>query len=252
MSILNSVAKYAVMLLRGVSQPLLDLVAAKCCPVCGEELSEGQRYICTACRLDIPTTQYWLSKENPMALRAKAMRPAIEHASGFIFYIRDSSWRDIIHRLKYQNQWRHGLELGEWMGYELKESEIYADIEIVIDVPLHPMRHLWRGYNQSEYLARGIAHSMGAKYLRRTVRRKRLNKSQVSTYHDDRWRNVENLFEVLRPELLNGRKVLLVDDVFTTGATLLSCAEAILDVAPDCRLYLATLAVSAREFNAEF
>ncbi|WP_418451230.1 ComF family protein [Alistipes sp.] len=107
------------------------------------------------------------------------------------------------------------------------------------------------GYNQSEYLAAGLARALDKPVWTGILRRRRNNPSQTGARTPDRWSNVQDLFALRRPERLAGRHILLVDDVFTTGATLVSCAEAILAAVPDCRISMATLAVSARSLGPD-
>lgn len=230
-------------------RPVVNLIMPRCCGVCGRELSRGQRYACTSCRLDVPMTGFWFERENPMTDRIKALRPEIEHVSAMIFYIDGSLWRDMIHRFKYQQEWRHGVDMGRWFGGELRRSKIYDDVDCVVAVPLHPFRRMSRGYNQAEYIAYGLSRSLGVECLRGAVIRHRNNAPQARHSRGERWRNVENIFSVVRGDRLKGRNILLVDDVFTTGATTLSCAEAILDAEPDCRVWIVALAVSNREFG---
>ena len=118
-------------------------------------------------------------------------------------------------------------------------------------VALHPFKRCRRGYNQSEYIAEGIAAQLGVEVDRRSVRRTRNTASQALKPRRERAGNVEGAFSVRRPERLAGRHVLLVDDVMTTGATLLSCASAILRDAPGCRISIAALAVSQRELGVK-
>ena len=107
------------------------------------------------------------------------------------------------------------------------------------------------GYNQSEYIAEGIAAQLGVEVDRRSVSRVRNTASQALKPRRERAGNVEDAFAVCRPERLAGRHVLLVDDVMTTGSTLLSCASAILRDAPGCRISIAALAVSQRELGVK-
>lgn len=108
--------------------------------------------------------------------------------------------------------------MGEWYGRCLKESGLYDGVEVVVPLPLHPVKRCRRGYNQSEYIAEGIASQLGAEVDRRSVRRKRNTESQALKPRRERARNVDEAFAVRRPERLEGRHVLLVDDVFTTAA----------------------------------
>ena len=124
-------------------------------------------------------------------------------------------------------------------------------MEVVVPLPLHPFKRCRRGYNQSEYIAEGIAAQLGVEVDRRSVRRVRNTASQALKPRRERAGNVEDAFAVCRPERLAGRHVLLVDDVMTTGSTLLSCASAILRDAPGCRISIAALAVSQRELGVK-
>ena len=135
------------------------------------------------------------------------------------------------------------------LGRCLKESGLYDGVEVVVPLPLHPVKRCRRGYNQSEYIAEGIALQLGAEVDRRSVRRKRNTESQALKPRRERARNVDEAFAVRRPERLEGRHVLLVDDVFTTGSTMLSCAGEMLRAAPGCRISIAALAVSRRELG---
>lgn len=195
-------------------------------------------------------TSYQNREFNPMAQRAQSIRPQIIHASALIFYD-DGGWRSMIHRMKYKGEWLSAWLMGRWLGEELARSPLYEGIDLVVGVPLHPRRQLVRGYNQSHYIASGVARSMGAKCSSRGVKRVRYNTSQVRVRRSERWRNVEQLFRVTDPKLFEDRNILIVDDVYTTGATMLSCAEAILDAAPTAKVSIATIAISRYEFGID-
>ena len=218
------------------------------CPVCGEPLARGERTVCTFCRATAPLTGYWCEADNPVAARCRAMLP-VEQASGFLFYAHGSGWRRLIHGFKYRGAWRTARAMGEWYGRCLCESGLYDGVEAVVPLPLHPLKRCRRGYNQSEYIAEGIAARLGVPVECGGVVRCRNTESQALKPRRERARNVEDAFRVCRPERFEGRHVLLVDDVMTTGSTLFSCAEAILRAAPGCRISLAALAVSRRELG---
>lgn len=220
------------------------------CPVCGGPLAAGEHTACTMCRATAPLTGFWREADNPVLDRCRDMLP-VERASGLLYYVRGSGWRELIRGFKYRGAWRTARAMGEWYGRYLKESGLYDDVEVVVPLPLHPFKRCRRGYNQSEYIAEGIAAQLGVAVDRRSVRRRRNTESQALKSRHDRARNVEDAFAVRYPGRLAGRHILLVDDVFTTGSTMLSCAGEVLRAAPGCRISIAALAVSRHELGVK-
>lgn len=220
------------------------------CPVCGGELPPGSRVVCTRCRYDIPLTGFWERSYNPLWERLSTFVP-IEQASAFLYFLPGSGWRELIHRFKYHDAWRLARDMGVWYGHELRDCGLYADVDRIVAIPLHWRKRLQRGYNQAEYLAEGIARVLQIPVDRHSVQRIHNNPAQARHHRKERWDNVEGIFRVKHPERLAGHHLLLVDDVLTTGATLLSCAETILKAVPDCRLSVAVLAVPQHEFGLD-
>lgn len=232
--------------LSDIVRSILSLIAPRRCAVCGGELPRGVDFICTMCRYKAPLTGYWRERENPMTERLAGL-VRIEHASALLFFSGGSGWREAIHGFKYGGRWRTAYLLGRQYGAELKAGGLYDDVDAVVPVPLHYRKLLHRGYNQSTYIARGIARELGVKADTDLLRRRRNNPSQARKMHAERWDNVEDLFAVRRSaERLRGRHILLVDDVFTTGATVVACIEALHRAMPECRISVAALAVSRR------
>ncbi len=233
----------------GFLKEILGLFFPEQCPACRRPLPEGADFLCPDCRWDIPLTEYCHEHDNPVFRMFDGLVPCEEAASLFLFH-GHSRFRDMVHGFKYYGQWRTARRLGEWLGRELKASGLYEGIDLVIPIPLHTRKFIRRGYNQSEYIAEGVASVLGAAVDRRSVVRRKYNKSQALSKHKhDRWDNVAGIFGVRSPEALEGKRVLLLDDVLTTGATIASCAEAMLAAAPGCRISIATLAVSGTEIK---
>lgn len=222
-----------------------SLLFPSSCVVCGGDVDRSMHGICTMCRYNIPLTYFWLSEENPTKEHFAGMVPLV-HASSFFYFSDKSLWRSLIHRFKYGGEWRLAATFGSWYGRELKASGNYDDIDVVVAVPLHFIKTISRGYNQSTYLAESIAQELGKPTDTRSVVRLRNNPPQSRSTMGERWQNVESLFKVRNANRLRGKHILLVDDVLTTGATLVSLATAILEAVPDCRISIATLAVSSR------
>ncbi len=233
--------------LNNIFNDLLSLFFPAQCIACNTLLEGRSEMICTRCRGDIPLTYFHFDPENPMSLRLKAIHPNIEMAAAWFFYTSKGRWRQVIHEFKYRRSWHTAYKVAYWYGFDLLESPYFQSVDVVVPVPLHTSRLLKRRYNQSEMIAQGVADAMEISINRRSLRRHRNNPSQVTRSKKQRWNNVQGIFSVHRPELLEGKHILLVDDVFTTGATIISCVEALMEAIPSCRISVATLAVSQNE-----
>ena len=218
------------------------------CAMCGEPLQEGVDFFCTGCRWEMPLTGFCNRIDNPVVRKFYGHLPIV-NASAFLWFSEGSVTRNMIHNFKYRGNWRYALKAGEWYGRELRDGGLYADVDIVVPVPLHFRKLLKRGYNQSEYIAEGIASALQVPVDLRSTFRKRYNRSQTEHHKEERWKNVENIFAVRHPESLKGKHILIVDDVLTTGATIISFARTILEAVPECRISIAALAVSRAELG---
>lgn len=228
-------------------QEIFRLFYPERCAACGRILPEGVSLFCPHCQWDMPLTGYCSIHDNPVYAKFGGLIP-VQEASSWLFFTTPSRYRDLIHSFKYRGTWKLCNQLGTLMGYALAEGGLYQDVDLILPVPLHPFRKWRRGYNQAEYLAEGIAKALKRPVCRDHLIRKHYNRSQATTLkRHQRWENVQNIFAVHHPEHLSGKHLLLMDDVLTTGATLISCAETLLKNSPDCRISIATLAVSAHE-----
>lgn len=232
---------------RSYIRSLGHLLVPRVCVVCGRVLLEGEYLACTECRWNMPLTNTWNDPDNLIREKLNNLFMA-EQGCAFFFYHKKSGYDELIHRFKYNGKTSLAYELGRWFGEELKRSGFYDDIDIILPVPLHPLRKLKRGYNQSEYIARGIGRSLGKRVRTGNLIRTVHNRSQTHHMAVDRWDNVSGIFGVRNPKELQGKHVLLVDDVLTTGATLESCAEVLRDRVEGVRISAVTLSVSPRDF----
>lgn len=220
----------------------LSLLFPRCCVVCGRPLAKGEECICAVCNMDLPRTDYHLRRDNPVELLFWGKFP-LERATSFFYYRKGSDFRRILHLLKYGGQKEIGTIMGRYMAAELIESGFFQGIDVIIPIPLHETKQRIRGYNQSEWIARGIAAVTGIPVDTEAVVRRKYTETQTRKSIFERWENVEGIFELHHAESLIGKHVLIVDDVLTTGATTVACASRIMEV-EGIRISVLTLAVA--------
>lgn len=175
------------------------------CPSCGrpfdspEALVHSPDHVCGPCRQRLPRFDQALS---------------IGHFEG--------SLREAVHQFKYRPCRALGKPLGLWMAGHLR---LHVPLDMIMPVPLHVSRLRQRGFNQALLLAQPISHAIDLPLSYDNLCRARPTRPQVELSGDERIRNVAGAFALRRPQEIAGKSVLLVDDVFTTGATLNECAE---------------------------
>jgi len=158
--------------------------------------------------------------------------------SGFQF---NRPLQDLIHQLKYRNRPGIGRYVGSLLAKRVVGEPGIPHITAVVPVPLHPLRNRERGYNQSAHIARGISDETGIPVLENVLARNLNTPTQTSLSPEARMANVEGVFEAGRVEAVRGATVSLVDDIFTTGATVNSCARALLQAGAG-RVFVLTIA----------
>jgi ComF family protein len=203
---------------------LLSLIYPNTCISCNENLFQGEKCLCTHCRYHLPITNYHKQKENPISQQFWG-RVQIHAAASYCFFNKETSVQTILHQLKYKGRKDVGLLIGQVYGQQLKESELYSNIDAIVPVPLHPIKQRKRGYNQSEQFADGIAEAINRPVLNDIIIRKTNSNTQTSKNRYDRWSNVDEIFDLNTELPKDKRNILLVDDVVTTGATLEACAN---------------------------
>ena len=134
--------------------PLFHLFFPRCCVVCGAPLVEGEEAICTHCNINMPRTNYHKVKDN-LVERIFWGKIPLERATSYFFYRKGSDFRKILHQFKYGGRKELGTIMGRFMAAELATTDFFEGIDVIIPVPLHPRKRKARGYNQSEWIARG-------------------------------------------------------------------------------------------------
>ena len=220
----------------------LSLIFPRVCEACGKSLFTGESCICSYCMYHLPRTDFHLYDDNPVA-KLFWGRTSIFSASSLYAFNKGSKVQHLIHQLKYRGKKEIGISLGKYYGKELKTASSFSSADMIIPVPLHRKKQRKRGYNQSETFAQGLAESMNIDILNDALIRTHLSETQTRKSRFARWKNVEHIFQVIAPEKIQGKHILLVDDVITTGATLEACANKILEI-PATKVSIATIAVT--------
>lgn len=203
---------------------LLDLISPRACAVCGSRMAVTEEAVCTPCNLHLPRTGFHLHPDdNPMARLFWGQTKICRAASLFFFYPHSETSR-IIYGIKYGNRPHTARLMGALMAHEAAAAGFFAGIDVIVPVPLSADRRRQRGYNQSEMLARGVADVTGIAVETRAVERTAFSVSQTNLTRQQRRDNVEGLFRLTDAGALSGRHVLIVDDVMTSGATVMACA----------------------------
>lgn len=197
--------------------------------------------MCTLCRNQLPLTEYDFREENAVD-RIFYGRIPVEKAASFLFYTEKGIVKNLIHYLKYRNQPQLGGFLGQWWGELLAESGLNDSIDCVVPVPLHPAKQRRRGYNQVVPFALSLAEKLQVPCLETALVKTANSKTQTRKDRWFRWQSSKELYRLKDPSLVAFKRVLLVDDVLTTGATLEACARALLQ-AEGTSVYIGTMAV---------
>ena len=204
---------------------LLDLISPRLCVVCGERLSVSEETICTRCNLHLPRTGFEQDPyENVMAKTFWGRIP-VERATALFYYEAHAETANILYELKYKNHPEIGETMGRLMAKELQLSHFFDGIDGIVPVPLAKKRERQRGYNQSEEIARGVSQITGLPIFHKVVRRTAFEGSQTQKGRWERNENVEHVFELKDAAAIQGKHLLVVDDVVTTGATVVACAK---------------------------
>lgn len=216
------------------------------CLGCSQALEDKESVLCVSCRIALPETGQHREPYDLTLLNKFAGKVPIKFIASYLYFKKGGVVQKLIHQIKYKGQKEAARELANWYGSQLMmECEHIGNIDLIMAVPLHNERFVQRGFNQSEWIAMGLADALCVPICSSVLFRNRFEESQTHKNRLERWENVMSVFSVKNPDLIRGKNVMLVDDVLTTGATIESCATELLKF--DCKsISILTLAVAGR------
>lgn len=202
-----------------------DAICPAVCECCGRPLVDGEKLICVSCLTLIPATGYHQQEFNELHKRLAAPGIPVERTAAWFHYIRQNPYALMLQRAKYSNRPVIMRYLGAEFAKQLKSTNFFDGIDVIIPVPLHPFKQWRRGYNQSEMIARGINSVTDIPIGDNLCAHRRASQTHKSA--NQRQANANLRFFSRSPQELCNKHILLVDDIITTGATLRDALRAL-------------------------
>lgn len=225
-----------------LTEDLVNIIFPNLCAVCGKVLVKGENVLCLDCLLSLPRTNLHKIQPNIIHERVFSFGCPVERASSLYYYHRDNKYAKLIHDTKYRDRPSVGQHLASLHARELKAAGFFEGIDAIVPVPLHFIKRLQRGYNQAEEIGKALALVTGLPVV--NALRASYHRSQTRKDAHARLVNTTGVYHVRKSDEIEGRHVLLVDDVITTGATLLNCIKAIKKSSPSTKVSVYSLAIT--------
>lgn len=223
-------------------QDLLSIFFPSHCYSCGKPLVGDERYLCEECMLHLPTTHF-AAVPNNLTEQLFMGRFPLKAATSLLYYKDGGEAQKLIHHIKYHEKVGFGEQLGRQLGKELAASGRFDEVDVLVPIPLHPMKQLRRGYNQSELICKGIAATFPRPICTSALKRRSYTATQTHKNRIQRMENIQGVFWLKRPKAIEGKHILVVDDVITTGATTSACCQELLK-APGVTISIASLGIA--------
>lgn len=203
-------------------EALFQLFFPHRCAACSNSLHWHEKVICFVCENNLPFTDFFEVQNNRVE---QTFLGRIEVQAASLLYFESDLVKPMMHALKYQNRTQVAILFGEWIAKAIQNSKRFPRIDLVVPVPLHPKKEKLRGFNQSWIMAKRIAEKLNVASSKDALIRKEFTSTQTKKNRIERWQNVATVFDVKSNLALQGKNILLVDDVVTTGATAEACLQ---------------------------
>lgn len=210
--------------IKEIKVSLLHLLFPHVCSGCGSDIISEETMLCMRCMAEMPETNFHLFAGNPVEKIFWGRLPLVS-ATAQYYFSKESLMQHLTHQLKYKGNKELGRQLGRLMGNDLLQSDRFKHIDALVPLPLFPAKEKRRGYNQATILCEGMAEVMNIEILEGIIVRSQHTETQTKKGRIERWQNIEGKFELVKPEKIQNKHILLVDDIITTGATLEACGQ---------------------------
>lgn len=220
----------------------ISIFFPKNCLICQQHKVLNHQSFCLTCYPKLPFTNFHQIADNECMDRFWGRIP-LEAGAAIFFLQREGLIQEFIYRLKYGDRPKIGNQLGQMYGQILKKQPLFSSIDLIVPIPLHPIRLRKRGYNQSAQFAMGLSDAMEVPLNISGLIRTKATSTQTKKNRLERFENVLPAFQVKEVTPFVNKHILLVDDVLTTGATLEACATRLLEV-EGVKISIATIAIA--------
>jgi len=217
--------------IRNYLNAFLHLLYPQICFGCGTDQVEKNMPLCPKCIQDLPTTDFFSINENPVE-KIFWGRVPVQSAGALLFFTKDSLVQTLMAQLKYHHNKKVGILFGQLMGQAIAAEKKFEQIDMLIPIPILDSKINSRGYNQSQVIAMGIQQVWNRTILDDVLIKKSWSNSQTKKDRTARLQQVPDLFILNHPNRIEGKNILLVDDVITTGATLEAAIETLMAGSP--------------------
>lgn len=203
---------------------LLSVLYPTVCEVCGNALVDGEQIVCIECMARLPRLYFHRQPDHPFVRRMAAAK--VYRVASMFAYVKHDAYTGLILKAKYQNRPDIVSYLSREFATELSREGFFNGIDLILPVPMHAWKLVKRGFNQANVIAQAISEVSGIPVGNHLVALK-AHATQTRRNATERMANAKGIYGVIDAETLAGRHVLIVDDVITTGSTILSCCEAV-------------------------
>jgi ComF family protein len=188
------------------------------CSACNKRISETQDIFCIECYGDLPVSHFKFSQDNALKDKFKGIL-ALDYAGAWLYYNQNELVKQFLWEIKYNQNTHLAIELGK-LAVKNIVQKVKDNIDILIPIPLHANKMQLRGYNQTEIIGNGMSEVLNIPQLSNVIMRGKNTASQTKFTREQRFSNIDDAFEMKNIEKVKDKRILLIDDVITTGATI--------------------------------